>query len=116
MAHGRMSSKARARIERFAELFIYHGENATRAVLDSRSGFKARSTESAAVIGHRLLRNVNVLALINKRREKLLRDIDLDLREVVGDAVRDIRFDPIKLLDDQGNPLPPNRIDLDTRK
>ncbi len=83
--------------------------NATQAAI--RAGYSARTAEQA---GSRLLRNVQVVARIQQKNGKRLQKVELTADRVLQEIARIAFFDPRKLFDAAGNPVPIDQLDDDT--
>lgn len=88
--------------------------NATKAAIEAGYGKK-----SARRIATRLLARPEVKAAVEERRQAMVAAVqestDLTAEEVMRSLARDLRFDPAKMLDAQGNLLPISMMDEDTR-
>lgn len=84
-------------------------KNATQAAI--RAGYSAKT---AASLGERLLRNVEIRAAIDEGLQDLARRVGLTAEMVLRERKRLAFFDPRKLLDREGNPLPLQDLDDDT--
>lgn len=84
-------------------------KNATQAAI--RAGY---SVKTAASLGERLLRNVEIRAAIDEGLQDLARRVGLTAEMVLRERKRLAFFDPRKLLDREGNPLPLQDLDDDT--
>lgn len=95
---GQAKDSTEARRAAFIEAYLSNGANARDAAI--QAGF---SRASAASQGSRLLKNVNVLAAIDKRRAQLSEKTQLTTDEIMADIARTLRFDPRKLYNDDGS-------------
>jgi phage terminase small subunit len=85
--------------------------NGTQAYLRASPG----TTESAAAVAaSRLLRNAQIAAAVAGQRARLVEKMELTSERALREVARVAFFDPRKLLDENGNPLPLNRLDDDT--
>lgn len=84
-------------------------KNATQAAI--RAGYSAKTAGS---LGERLLRNVEIRAAIDEGLQDLARRVGLSAEMVLRERMRIAFFDPRKLLDREGNPLPLQDLDDDT--
>lgn len=84
--------------------------NATQSYLAVRPLVK-RSTAEAN--GHRLLRKAEVAEYLEERRIAMLGNTEARLQRVVQELERIAFFDPRKLFDDKGQPLPIHQLDAD---
>lgn len=97
--------------ERFALAYIAKGENARAAYLE----VKPHVTENTAgVEGHRLLKIPNVQKLIEKHRAELRQRFALTTDRVVQELARVSYFNPKRLVDARGKPIPLHQLDDDT--
>lgn len=83
-------------------------DNATRAYLAANPGVK-RTTAGAE--GHKLLKNPEIAAAIAAQREYTASRIELSAERTMLEIARVAYFDPRKLFDAQGNPLPVTELD-----
>lgn len=93
----------------FAESFITNNENITQAAIDA--GFSEKTAYQA---GSRLLKDVRVLALIEQRRAALRSKMEITTERVLKERARLAFFDPRKLFDATGRPIPIHELDDDT--
>lgn len=96
---------------RFVEAYFTHGENATEAYLAVKPGVQR---DSAAVAGHRLLRNAKVHKAIEKRRAQIRAQFALTTDRVYQELARVSYFNPKKLVDANGKAVPLHQLDDDT--
>lgn len=75
--------------------------NATQAAI--RAGY---SKKTAASIGDENLRKPAIAAVIDERRKGLSEKAEVDAADVLRQVARMAMFDPRKLFDSDGNPLP----------
>jgi phage terminase small subunit len=83
--------------------------NAKQAAI--RAGYSAKT---AMEQGYRLLRNAQVQAAIEAKNAKHLEKLDVTAERVLQERARIAFFDPRKLFDAQGKPLPIHELDDDT--
>jgi phage terminase small subunit len=105
------TSKASAAEKRaiFIESYFANGENGTQAAI--AAGFAANS---AGVTAAKLLKDPRVLAEISRRREELCSNLKVTTERILKERARMAFFDPRKLFDSTGNPIPINELDDDT--
>lgn len=105
------TSKASAADKRkaFVEAYFANGENGTQAAVIA--GF---AEKSAGVTSAKLLKDPRVLAEITKRREELCSTLEVTTERILKERARLAFFDPRKLFDANGSPLPINELDDDT--
>ncbi len=82
--------------------------NATKAAIEA--GY---SHKTAASQGERLLRNVEVRAAIDAGLAKLADRAEVTAERIIRERARLAFFDPRKLLDADGNPIPLQELDED---
>lgn len=97
-------SKLTLKQQRFSEEYLID-LNATQAAI--RAGYAKRT---ASQQGARLLTNVKVQAYIGERRKGLSEKAEIDAADVLRQVARMALFDPRKVFDDQGNPLPVHEL------
>lgn len=85
--------------------------NATQAAI--RAGY---APGSAMVTGSRLLSHAKVSQAIAEKQGKTLAKLDISVERILLERARLAFFDPAKLLDNTGRPLPFQDIDEDTRR
>ncbi len=83
--------------------------NATQAAI--RAGYAAGS---AQVTGSRLLSNAMVSEAIAAKQAKTLNKLEVTAERIILERARLAFFDPRKLLDDDGRPIPLSQLDDDT--
>ena len=105
------TSKASAADKRkaFVEAFFANGENGTQAAITA--GF---AEKSAGVTSAKLLKDTRVLAEITKRREELCASLEVTTERILKERARLAFFDPRKLFDANGKPIPIHELDDDT--
>ena len=84
-------------------------KNATQAAI--RAGYSAKTASSA---GERLLRNVEVCTAIDRAMADLAKRLGITAERVLRERARLAFFDPRKLLDKDGAPIPLQDLDDDT--
>lgn len=109
--HGSSKKSAKERNARFVQAYIANGENATAAYLVIKPGV-ARST--AGTEGHKLLKLPAIHAAIEAERAKLRAKFALTTDRVVQEQARIVYFQPKKLIDANGKPIPLHQLDDDT--
>lgn len=97
--------------ERFAIAYVTNGENASHAYLQIRPNVKFTT---AGANGHRLLKNAEVSEFIAKERDRLKTKYALTADRVLAEHAKLAFFDPQKLVDEDGEPLPLHLVDADT--
>lgn len=97
---------------RFVEVYVALNGNATQAYLAIKPNVK---DTTAAVEGHKFLRLPKVQRWIEERRAQLRRQFALTSERVLEEHARLAYFDPSKMLDEDGNPLPLHKVDPATR-
>lgn len=108
---GTSKASARERHARFVEAYIAKGENATQAYLEVNPGV---TVGSAAVEGHRWLKRPKIQKAIEKLRAELRAKFALTTDRVVQELARLSYFNPKRLVDAAGKPIPLHRLDDDT--
>ena len=105
------TSKASAAEKRkaFVEAFFANGENATQAAISA--GFSAKT---AGVTGAKLVKDPRVLAEISKRRADLCSKLEITTERILQERARLAFYDPRKLFDGDGKPIPIHLLDDDT--
>lgn len=93
----------------FVEAYLSNDGNATQAALTA--GY---SRKTAASQGSRLLKDVNVRALIDSRTAEIFDNLKITTERILLERARLAFFDPRKLLDKDGNPIPLHELDDDT--
>lgn len=97
--------------ERFVAAYLTNGGNAKQAAITA--GYSARTAEQQ---GSRLLRHAQVSQAVDKKRAKIANRLEISAERVLAERARLAFFDPAKLLDNTGRPLPFHEIDEDTRR
>ncbi len=97
--------------ERFAIAYVALGDNAAQAYLKIRPNVKLTT---AAVEGGKLLRNPYVAECIDKERARLKAKYALTSERVLAEHAKLAFFDPKKLVDENGEPIPLHLLDDDT--
>lgn len=105
------TSKASADDKRkaFVEAFLSNGGNATKAAL--QAGYSAGG---AAKQGYRMSKDPAILSEINKRRAEAAQKLEITSDRVLLEIARLALFDPRKLFDNTGQPIPIQSLDDDT--
>jgi phage terminase small subunit len=93
----------------FVEAYLSNGGNATEAAL--AAGF---SPHTAARQGGRMVKDVRVLSVLDKRREIVFDNLKITTERILLERARLAFFDPRKLLDKDGIPIPLHLLDDDT--
>lgn len=86
-------------------------KNATQAAI--RAGYSKKTAYSQ---GERLLRNVDVRSAIDAKLAAITEKAGLSAELVLASLVRELSFDPAKLLNEDGSMKALHEIDEDTRK
>ncbi len=106
---GTSTQAAETRRKQFIEAFLANGGNATQAGITA--GF---SPKTAGSQGGRLLKDVRVQEEIKARRKSLVETMELSTERTLREVARIAYFDPRKLVDSTGRPLPITELDDDT--
>jgi phage terminase small subunit len=106
---GSSTLSAGVRRQLFAEAYLCNGNNATNAALIA--GF---SEKSAASQGARLLKHAKVKQLLEKRQAEVLDNLKITTERITLERARLAFFDPRKLFDRDGKPIPIHELDDDT--
>ncbi|CAB4121924.1 Terminase small subunit [uncultured Caudovirales phage] len=85
--------------------------NATQAAI--RAGYSAKTSR---VQGSRLLTNAAICIAIAERQTKVMHKLDTSAERILLERARLAFYDPGKLLDDDGRPIPLSALDEDTRR
>lgn len=93
--------------ERFVLEYI-RDDNAARAY---RAASPGCTPLTAGTEGHRILKNPKVAAVIAQQRETIAARLELTAERTILEIARVAYFDPRKLFDAQGNPLPVTELD-----
>lgn len=107
--NGTSKASAAQRRALFVDAYIGNGENGTRAAI--QAGYPQRSAHVAA---SRLLKDAKVFARIEKRRAELRARFNLTTDRVVQELARCSYFNPKRLVDAKGKPIPLHQLDDDT--
>jgi phage terminase small subunit len=94
--------------DRFAQEYLVD-LNATQAAI--RAGY---SKNGASVTGTRLLADARIQAKISELRGKVEKRTDITIDRVLREYARLAFFDPRRLFDAEGNPIPISELDDDT--
>lgn len=97
------------RRELFIEAYIQNDGNATKAALTA--GYSPRTAYSQ---GQRLLSNVEISSRIKARQTEVLDNLKITTERILLERARLAFFDPRKLLDKNGHPIPIQDLDDDT--
>lgn len=108
---GTSKASANARHDLFVKAYIANGENATQAYLEVNPKV---TPGSAAVEGHRWLKQPKIQKAIERDRAALRARFALTTDRVVQEQARIVYFNPKKLLDASGKALPLHLVDDDT--
>lgn len=106
---GTSKEAAEQRKRLFIEAYILNGGNGRQAAI--AAGF---APKAAAQQASRLLTDANVSQLIRERTKKLTETAELTTERTLREVARLAYFDPRKLLDNTGRPLPLHELDDDT--
>lgn len=96
---------------RFVDAYFAEGENQTRAYLKTHPNV---TYNTAAVEGHRLLKDPKVHAMVEKRRTELRAKYALTSDRVIQELARVAYFNPRALFDDKGKNVELHKLDPDT--
>lgn len=108
---GKSKASVTERQNRFVQAYIANGENATQAYLTVNPHV---TTGSAGVEGHRLLKIPRIQQAIEKHRAELRLRFALTTDRVVQELARVAYFDPRRMLDEKGTPVPLHKLDDNT--
>ena len=106
---GQTKESAAGRRALFVEAFLLNGGNALQAAISA--GF---SPKTAGSQGSRLLKNVEVLTLIDSRRTRIVADMQLSTERTFREIARISYSDPRKLMHEDGRFKLPHELDDDT--
>jgi hypothetical protein len=109
---GQSKKAVEARLERFYEVCLANGENGTRAYMDV---FEETNENVAGVSAHRLLKKPKAIEYLERRRKEIKARYALTTERLYQEVARLCYYDPGKLVDKNGKPLPIHEIDEDTR-
>ena len=93
----------------FVEAYLSNGRNATQAAVTA--GFSPKTAERQ---GSRMVRDVRVQTVLDKRRTDIAKKNELSTDEIMADMARALRFDPRKLYRQDGTLKPIHELDDDT--
>lgn len=93
----------------FAEAYLSNNGNITQAAL--AAGF---SPKSAASQGSRLLKNVEVRQILDSKMSETFSNLKITRERILLERARLAFFDPRKLFDKDGQPIPIQDLDDDT--
>ena len=105
------TSKISAEDRRAAFVVAYLSCNGNISEAAIQAGF---SPATANRQGARLLKDVRVRTLLDKRRTNIAVKTELSTDEIMADMARALRFDPRKLYDEKGQLKPIHELDNDT--
>lgn len=106
---GTSKASASEREAHFVQAYIANGENATQAYLEAHHGV---TNNTAAVEGHRILKQPKIQKAIEKARAELRARFALTTDRVVEEQARILYFQPKRLLDVKtGKALPLHKVD-----
>jgi hypothetical protein len=107
---GTSKEAAAARKHLFVEAYLANGGNATEAA--KSAGY---SPKTAYQQGPRLLKDVQVATELRARAQGLAKKYELTTDMVVRSIVQELTFDPARLYGQDGQLLPVDKLDEDTR-
>ncbi len=93
--------------KRFADNYL-HTLNATKAYLAVRPNVTRRTAEAN---GHRLLRKAEVARYIEQQQQAIREAASIDIQRVVQELAHIATFDPRKLFDGDGRPVPITKLE-----
>ena len=93
----------------FSDAYSSNGGNATDAALVARF-----SAKTGGVIGAKMLKDPRVLAEITRRRGELCANLEISAEGILKERARLAFYDPRKLFDSDGKPIPIHLLDDDT--
>lgn len=102
-------ASAAARRKLFVEAFLSNGRNALQAAISA--GF---SEKTAGSQGSRLLKNAEVQQLLDSRNSEICQKLEISTERILQERARLAFFDPRKLFDKNGQPIPIHELDDDT--
>lgn len=103
------TSSASDRKAAFVEAYIANGGNATDAAI--RAGYSPKTADQQ---GSRLLKDVKVSSLLDKRRVALCTKLEISTERILQERARLSFFDVRKLFDKDGKPIPIHELDDDS--
>lgn len=106
---GRAKRSIEQRREDFVEAYLSNGGNSTAAAI--AAGY---SESGANKQGSRMSRDVHILSMLDKRRDAVFDNLKITTERILLERARLAFFDPRKLLDAKGNPIPLQELDDDT--
>lgn len=106
---GTSKMSAADRRKAFVESFLSNGGNATEAAL--KAGFSPNSADRQ---GARLLKDVRISSELAQRRTEIAQKLELTTERVLLEVARLALFDPRRLFDNTGQPIPIQDLDDDT--
>ena len=111
---GTSKSAAADRRAKFVIAYVGNGGNASQAAITA--GYTAKSSRTT---GARMIADANIKGQISAYRsqvlEKAAEKVQLTAEEVMASLARDLRFDPAKLLNEDGSLKSVHEMDEDTR-
>ena len=107
---GTSSQAAADRKKLFAEAYIANGGNASEAA--KSAGYSAKTAGAA---GCRLLKDVEVKAILDARQTALANKYELTAEAIIKSIAQELHFDPVHLFRDDGSVKPVSEMDADTR-
>ena len=93
----------------YIEAFLSNGGNSTQAALTA--GYSAKGASKA---GYRLSKDVYVLSELDKRKKVVFDNLKITTERILLERARMAFFDPRKLFDAEGKPIPIQELDDDT--
>lgn len=109
--NGTSKQAASDRRKRFASAYVANGGNATRAHMQVYGSIEV----TAASEGCKLTREPKTKAMIDNLRNEINQRYALTPERIYREVARIAYFDPAKMFDAEGKPLPIQDIDEDTR-
>lgn len=107
--NGTSREAAEQRKKLFVEAYLVNGGNGRQAAIEAGYAPKAAAQQAS-----RLLTDANISYLIKERRAKLVESMELTTERTLREIARLAYFDPRKLLDNTGRPLPLSELDDNT--
>lgn len=106
------AAAAAGKVAIFIETYLANGCNGARAY--QAAGFRAKNVHVAAVMANRLLRKPDVARVIEERRAEALAKAKATADEVLSNMTAAMRFDPRKLVHQDGKLKALHELDDDT--
>lgn len=103
------AGSAEERRQLFVEAYLSNNGNATKAAL--AAGF---SQKTAGQQGSRLLKNVEIRQLLDSKMAETFTNLKITRERILLERARLAFFDPRKLFDKDGHPIPIQDLDDDT--